>query len=159
MFIFVYTTCKLDGATPMHWFIMAPYQATFWELRHLLSLWCTYIYQPTRWFKPWSFYPQKLGLSRLQPLKGSSFHHQKRSRKRRIARKVYSPPPKTKMTLVKSTIWRCISYFQMVIFQPVMWKFSGLYIWSGPLFFKEFPGPQAISTSTQEVQRLNFAPW
>ena len=27
-------------ATPMYWFIMAPYKATFWELRHLLSLWC-----------------------------------------------------------------------------------------------------------------------
>ena len=34
-----YTTWKLDGASPMYWFIIAPYSATFWRLRHLLSRW------------------------------------------------------------------------------------------------------------------------
>ena len=34
------TTWKIDGTTPMYWFIMAPYQATSWGLRHLLSLRC-----------------------------------------------------------------------------------------------------------------------
>ena len=33
----VSTTWKVDGATPMYWFIMTPYETTFWELRHLLS--------------------------------------------------------------------------------------------------------------------------
>ena len=36
-----HTTWKVDGATSMYWFSMAPYQATFWEFCHLLSLRCT----------------------------------------------------------------------------------------------------------------------
>ncbi len=44
-----YTTWKVDGATPMYWFIMAPYWATCWELRHLLSPQCTYL--PFIWDK------------------------------------------------------------------------------------------------------------
>ena len=34
----LYTTWKVDGTTPMYWFIMTG--ATFWELRHLVSLLC-----------------------------------------------------------------------------------------------------------------------
>ena len=26
-----YTTCKVDGATPVYWVIVAPYYSTFWE--------------------------------------------------------------------------------------------------------------------------------
>ena len=37
-YIYIYTTWKVDGATPMYWFITAPYQSTFWEMSHLLSL-------------------------------------------------------------------------------------------------------------------------
>ena len=39
--ILQYTTWKVDGTTPMHWFIMASDydNATFWELRHLLCIW------------------------------------------------------------------------------------------------------------------------
>ena len=32
-----YTTWKVDYATPMYWFIMAPYLATCWELCHIWS--------------------------------------------------------------------------------------------------------------------------
>ena len=35
----IYTTWKVDGATPMYLFLMASYQTTIWELHHLLSLW------------------------------------------------------------------------------------------------------------------------
>ena len=35
-----YTTWKVDGTTPMYWFIMSPFtNPTFWELCHLLSRW------------------------------------------------------------------------------------------------------------------------
>ena len=36
----VCTTEKVDGATSIHWFIMAPCWATFWELDHLLPPKC-----------------------------------------------------------------------------------------------------------------------
>ena len=40
--ICIYTTWKVDGATPMYWFIMAPLLIhQTWGLRHLLSLRCT----------------------------------------------------------------------------------------------------------------------
>ena len=45
-----YTTWKVDGATAMYWFIMAPYSATFWELRHLLSLRCIFFIGKTTYF-------------------------------------------------------------------------------------------------------------
>ena len=38
----LYTTWKVDGATLMYWFIMAPYESTFWELGHLVSLRCKF---------------------------------------------------------------------------------------------------------------------
>ena len=38
----LYTTWKVDGATLMYRFIMAPYESTFWELGHLVSLRCKF---------------------------------------------------------------------------------------------------------------------
>ena len=61
-----YTTWKVDGATPMYWFIMAPYQATFWELRHLLSLRCTW-FLSVFWGWRWKFKPKELELQERRP--------------------------------------------------------------------------------------------
>ena len=40
--LWIYTTWKVDGATPMYWFIMAPYDLppNLGVASHLLSLWC-----------------------------------------------------------------------------------------------------------------------
>ena len=62
----MYTTWKVDSATPMYWFIMAPYKVTFWELRHLLSLGCIPVafakLQACQKIDPESFRSSKFGL-------------------------------------------------------------------------------------------------
>ena len=43
---------------------------------------------------------------------------------------IWNTPPQTNMTMEKSTIWRCVPLFIMVIFQPVMLVFRGVSFWN-----------------------------